>query len=106
MQLFQTHLNDDLSKIDDWAYEWKMSFNHDSIKAAHEFVFSQYIYIYIIYIIYYIIYIYIFITLRLYLTFNNIPVKHFHSHKHVRLTLDSKLNFDEHISSILHKVNN
>ena len=35
------HLNDDLSKINDWAYKWKMSFNSDSTKTRHDVVLSR-----------------------------------------------------------------
>ena len=38
--LSNSHLNDDLSKINDWAYKWKMSYNPDGAKPAHEVVFS------------------------------------------------------------------
>ena len=33
-------LNDDLIKISDWAYQWKMSFNPEVTKKAQEVVFS------------------------------------------------------------------
>ena len=39
------------------------------------------------------------------ITFNKVPVKRVQSHKHLGLTLDLKLDFHEHISSILPKVN-
>ena len=39
--LSNSYLNDDLKKINDWAYKWKMSFNPDSTKPAHEVVFSR-----------------------------------------------------------------
>ena len=39
------------------------------------------------------------------ITFNNLPVKRIQSHKHLGLTLDSKLNVNEHISSIFSLVN-
>ena len=38
--LSNSYLND-LKKINDWAYNWKMSFNPDSTKPAHEVVFSR-----------------------------------------------------------------
>ena len=79
-----SHLNDDLSKINDWDYKWKMSFNPDIAAPAHEVVFSsEKKYIHCIPII-----------------FNKLPVNRVRSHKHLGLTLDSKLNFNEHISSI------
>ena len=39
--LSSSHLNDDWSKINDWAYKWKMSFNPDSTTPTHEVVFSS-----------------------------------------------------------------
>ena len=39
--LSNSYLNDDLKKINDWAYKWKMSFNPDSTKPAHEVIFSR-----------------------------------------------------------------
>ena len=39
--LSNSHLNDDLSKINDWCYKWKMSFTPDSTKPTHEVVFSR-----------------------------------------------------------------
>ena len=39
--LSNSHLNDDLSKINDWTYKWKTSFNRDSTENDHEVVFSR-----------------------------------------------------------------
>ena len=39
--LSNSYLNDNLKKNNDWAYKWKMSFNPDSAKPAHEVVFSR-----------------------------------------------------------------
>ena len=36
-----SYLNDVLSKISDWTYKWKMSFNPYSTKPAHEVVLSK-----------------------------------------------------------------
>ena len=36
-----SYLNDDLGKINDRAYKWKMIFNPDSTKTAHEVVFCR-----------------------------------------------------------------
>ena len=33
-------LNNDLKKISDWAFQWKMSFNPDPSKQAQEVIFS------------------------------------------------------------------
>ena len=32
-----SHLKDDLSKINDWTYSWKMGFYPNITKHAHEF---------------------------------------------------------------------
>ena len=34
-------LNNDLQKISHWAYQWKMSFNHDRLRQAQEVIFSH-----------------------------------------------------------------
>ena len=39
--LTSSRLKDDLSKINDWVYDLKMSFNTDSTKPNHEVVFSR-----------------------------------------------------------------
>ena len=36
-----TQLNNDLRAIQEWAYQWKMSFNPDPSKQAEEILFSQ-----------------------------------------------------------------
>ena len=38
--LSNSHLNDDLSKINDCVYKWKMNFNPDSTKLSHEVIFK------------------------------------------------------------------
>ena len=35
------HLNSDLSKISNWVFQWKMSFNPDPSKQAQEVTFSR-----------------------------------------------------------------
>ena len=35
------NLNDDLKKINKWAFQWKMSFNPDPNKQAQEVIFSR-----------------------------------------------------------------
>ena len=37
----RNELNDDLAKISNWAYQWKMSFNLDPNKQAQEVIFSR-----------------------------------------------------------------
>ena len=34
-------LDDDLEKISDWIYQWKISFNADKSKQAQEVIFSR-----------------------------------------------------------------
>ena len=34
-------INNDLKLISDWAFQWKMSFNPDPGKEAHELIFSR-----------------------------------------------------------------
>ena len=35
------NLNDDLNRINNWAFQWKMSFNADPNKQAQEVIFSR-----------------------------------------------------------------
>ena len=37
----QIDLNEDLDKINNWTYQWKMSFNPDPSKKAQEVIFSR-----------------------------------------------------------------
>ena len=66
-----------------------MSFNLDYTKPAYEFVFSckrnE--------------------THHPLLLINNVPVKHVPFHRHLGLILDSTLDFNEHINTVLSKVN-
>ena len=82
-------LNDDLKKINKWAFQWKMSFNPDTSKQAQEDIFIRKIkklphpsWI-----------------------FNNNNALQTSSQKHLRVTLDVKLTFDEHLNNVLNKVN-
>ena len=84
-----THLNNDLRKISNWAFQWKMSFNPGPSKQAQEVIFSskhQKISHPSIY-------------------FGNNPIESVSSQKHLGMILDTKLNFQEHIKNILTKVN-
>ena len=71
-----SHLDNDLNKVSDWAYTWKIYFNPDPSKPAQEVTFSRKctkedhppIY------------------------FNNIPVTQTTIQKHIGLYLDEKLN--------------
>ena len=81
-------LNSDLSKINEWALQWKMSFNPDPIKQAQEIIFSRKT------------------SKRNHpgLTFNNNIVNLTTKHKHLGMIFDSKLSFDEHLKSALKKI--
>ena len=82
------NLNDDLEKISNWAFQWKMSFNPDINKQAQEVLFSC----------------------RLQksnhpsLTFNGTSVIQSEIQKHLIMFLDSILDFKEHMQNVLNKV--
>ena len=82
-------LNDDLKKINKWVFQWKMSFNPDPCKQTQEVTFSHKI-------------------KKLphpSLVCNNNNVLQASSQKHLDVTLDVKLTFDEHLNNVLNKVN-
>ena len=82
VQTSADELNTDLKRINDWAMQWKMSFNPDPTKPAEEILFSH---------------------KRSQpahppLTFNGVEVKRVDEHKHLGLILDPKLSFTAHIN--------
>ena len=80
-------LNDDLKKISDWAYQWKMSFSPDLSKQAREVIFSCK-------------------SSRVdypNVTFNNSSVARTSCQKHLGLYLDEKLIFSHHIKEKISK---
>ena len=81
-------LNSDLSRIKQWTCQWKMSFNPDPNKQAQEVIFSR--------------------KLKKVchppLRFNNNNVSQASSQKHLGLTLDNRLTFDEHLTSVSNKI--
>ena len=80
-------LNHDLELIRQWAYAWRMSFNPDPEKQAVELTFSRK-------------------KIEIdhpMILFNDIPVKKVSEHKHLGITLDSKLSFSTHIKSAISK---
>ena len=81
------NLNNDLTKISEWAVQWKMNFNPDPSKQAQELLFSRKT------------------SSKPYpsLNFNDNPVHQVQLQKHLGLFLDPKLSFDEHIQCILIK---
>ena len=74
-------LNDDLSRISEWAHRWKMLFNPDITKQAQEVIFSRKNTKNDHPIVY----------------FNEAPVVHINCQKHLGVHLDEKLNFNHHI---------
>ena len=82
-------LNDDLKKINKWAFQWKMSFNPDPSKQTREVIFSRK-------------------TKKLPhppLVFNNNNVLQTSFQQNQDVTSDVKLTFDEHLNNVLNKVN-
>ena len=82
-------LNNDLVKINNWAYQWKMSFDPDSNKQAQEVIFSRK-------------------TKKINhppLTFSKSTLSQTTSQKHFAVIFDSSLSFDEHLISVQSKTN-
>ena len=80
-QTSANNLNKDLKLINNWAFQWKMNFNPDPTKQAHEVIFSRK-------------------TKEIYhppLVFNNTNISQSSSQKHLGVILDSKLVFYEHL---------
>ena len=75
-------LNSDLETINQWAKQWKMSFNPDPTKPAEEILFSQKRSS----------------PVHPPIFFNGVEVKRVTEHKHLGLILDPKLNFVAHIN--------
>ena len=84
-----SHLNSDLSKISNWAFQERMSFTPDPSKQAQELIFSRKIQK----------------TCHPSIYFNDKSVKQAPSQKHLGLILDTNLNFLEHLNNILNKIN-
>ena len=82
-------LNQDLEKIGNWAFKWKMNLNTDPNKQAQKIIFSRKK----------------IVSLHPVVYFDNKPVKSSQIHKHLGMILDSNLSYEHHIKSILNKVN-
>ena len=82
-----TLLNDDLAKITQWAWQWKMLFNPDISKQAVEVIFSNKSNP----------------TTFDPLTFHEIPVKQVSGTTHLGMSLDYALKFKDHIYEKLAK---
>ena len=80
-------LNLDLSVISLWTYQWKMLFNPDPKKTAHEVIFSRKKNE----------------ETHTSVFYNNIEVSRTDSQKHLGLVLDNKLTFKKHVKDKLNK---
>ena len=83
-------LNHDLTRILEWAYRWKMSFNPDPSKQAQEVLFSNKVTK----------------TNHPNIIFNGNTIQKSASQKHLGLILDVKITFNDYITSKLTTVNN
>ena len=81
-------LNNEFRKISNLAYQWKMSFNSDPLKQAQEEIFSRKMTK----------------TNHPILIFNDNPVHQVALQKHLGMFLDCKLNFEEHLKTIINKI--
>ena len=81
-------LNNDLSLISKWDFNWKMLINPDANKPAQEVLFSR--------------------KKKTQndpnISLNNIQVERASQQKHLGLLLDEKLNFKEHVDSTISKL--
>ena len=82
-----TELNHDLNVVSQWAYQWKMTFNPDPNKQALQVIFSNKSTMQFQPLIY----------------FNGSEVKTVNEHKHLGLTIDSKLTFASHVNEKISK---
>ena len=80
-------LNNDLSKISSWPFQWKMNFNPDSTKQAQKVIFSRKLQ-----------------NTNHPIEFNHDTVSLTDSQKHLGIVLDSRLDFNKHLEIILEKV--
>ena len=83
------NLNEDLNKINHWAFQWKINFNPDLSKQAQEAIFSRKLQK----------------SIHPPLHFNNIAVTQSTTKKHLAILLDFNLDFQGHLQSKYSKVN-
>ena len=76
-----------LLAISKWAYNWKMLFNPDPCKSAHEMLFSRKK------------------KFRIHATISLNNIERASYQKHLGVLLDEKLNFKEHISNAILNIN-
>ena len=74
------HVNVSAGELGGWAFQWKMIFNPDASKQAQEVIFNRKIKK----------------TTHLSMVFNNAIVSQTNSQKHLGVTIDLKLTFEEH----------
>ena len=82
-------LYNDLKKIDEWVFQWKMNFNPDPTKQAKELIFSRKVQM----------------TNHPPLFFKENVFPQTSLQKYLGMFLDSKLNFSEHLKNIFEKTN-
>ena len=83
-------MNSDLSRINDWANQWKMTFNPDPNKQSQEVIFSRKTKK----------------TSHPSLNYcSTSTVQQVQFQKHLSVCLDSKLEFREHLQNMLKKIN-
>ena len=82
-------LNSDIFRIKQWTFQWKMSFNPDPNKQAQEVIFSKKLKI----------------ICHPTIHFSNNNVSQASSQNHLGLTLDNRLTFDKHLTSVSNKIN-
>ena len=82
-------LNNDLAKINRWAFQWKMIFKPDPKKQAQDVIFIRKSKA----------------TSHPPLVFNNNNVIQAASHKHLGIILDTRLSFEKHLETVLCKLN-
>ena len=80
-------MKSELKKINDWAFEWKMTFNPDRSKQAHEIIFSRILKK----------------ATHRPLLFKNNNASQVNFQTHLGVILDVKLTFEEHLKMYLTK---
>ena len=89
MNTSTTNLNNDLNKIKNWENQWKMNFNADPSKQAHEVIFSRKFQK----------------TNHNQVYFSHNSFKQVSFQKNLGMYLDNKLSFQEHLNNVLSNVN-
>ena len=77
-------INNELTLISNWAFQWKMHFNPHPSKQAQEIIFNRRK----------------MKSSHPSMYFNNIPVSSTSVHKHLGMLLDDKLSYQHHLKSV------